>query len=66
LRRGFGRFDVFLNGNLVAPKGGFLTRMLIHGAPPQDEMLAAIGRAVADAEGDACQLPTAGTTNRRR
>ena len=54
---GFGQFDVFLDGNLVASKGGFLKRMLIHGAPPQAEMLAAIERALADKEGDACELP---------
>ena len=63
---GFGQFDVFLDGSLVASKGGFFKRMLIHGAPPQAEMLAAIERAVADQEGDACQLPSGDTTDRRR
>jgi selT/selW/selH-like putative selenoprotein len=61
---GFGQFDVFLDGNLVASKGGFLKRMLIHGAPPQAEMLAAIGHALADKEGDACELPNGGTVRR--
>ena len=54
---GFGQFDVFLDGDLVASKGGFFKRMLIHGAPPQDQMLTAIERALADREGDACELP---------
>jgi len=54
---GFGQFDVFLDGSLVASKGGFFKRMLIHGAPPQDQMLTAIERALADREGDACELP---------
>ena len=57
---GFGQFDVFLNGDLVASKGGFFKRMLIHGAPPQDQMLTAIERALADREGDACELPKDG------
>jgi selT/selW/selH-like putative selenoprotein len=57
---GFGQFDVFLDGSLVASKGGFFKRMLIHGAPPQAEILAAIGRAVADRQGDACELPDGG------
>ena len=61
---GFGQFDVFLDGNLVASKGGFLKRMLIHGAPPQAEMLAAIERALADKEGDACELPNGGVVRR--
>lgn len=54
---GFGQFDVLLNGSLVASKGGFWKRMLIHGAPPQKEILAAIDRALADRAGDACNLP---------
>ena len=58
---GFGQFDVFLDGSLVASKGGFFKRMLIHGAPPQEQLLAAIERAVADREGDACELPNAGS-----
>jgi selT/selW/selH-like putative selenoprotein len=41
---GFGQFDVFLNGKLVASKGGFFKRILIHGAPPQDQMLASRDR----------------------
>jgi len=61
---GFGQFDVLLDGNLVASKGGFFKRMLIHGAPPQAEMLAAIERALADKEGDACELPNGGMVRR--
>ena len=57
---GFGQFDVFLNGKLVASKGGFFKRILIHGAPPQDQMLAAIERALADREGDACERASGG------
>ena len=57
---GFGQFDVFLGSELVASKGGFLKRMLIHGAPPQATLLAAIERALADREGDACDLPKRG------
>ena len=61
---GFGQFDVFLDGSLVASKGGFFKRMLIHGAPPQAEILAAIERALAEREGDACALPDGGTLRR--
>ena len=61
---GFGQFDVFLEGILVASKGGFIKRMLIHGAPPQVEMLAAIERALADRQGDACELPNSGMRRR--
>jgi len=61
---GFGQFDVLLDGNLVASKGGFFKRMLIHGAPPQAEMPAAIERALADKEGDACALPNGGMVRR--
>jgi selT/selW/selH-like putative selenoprotein len=57
---GFGQFDVFLDGRLVASKGGLLKRMVIHGAPPQDRMLTAIERALADRQGDACELGTRG------
>jgi hypothetical protein len=38
--------------------------MLIHGAPPQAEMLAAIERALAAKEGDACELPSSGMVRR--
>ena len=55
----FGQFDVLLDGALVASKGGFWKRKLVHGAPPQPEILAAIDRALADREGDACEIPTA-------
>lgn len=61
---GFGQFDVFLDGDLVASKGGFFKRMLIHGAPPQAAMLAAIERALADKEGDACAIADGGTVRR--
>ncbi len=58
---GFGQFDVFLDGGLVASKGGFFKRMLIHGAPPQADLLGAIERALADRQGDSCTLPDDGT-----
>ena len=55
----FGQFDVLLDGELVASKGGFWKRKLIHGAPPQEKLLEAIDRALGDREGDACALPPA-------
>ena len=55
----FGQFDVLLDGELVASKGGFWTRKLKHGAPPQPRILEAIDRALADREGDACAIPEA-------
>lgn len=54
----FGQFDVLLEGELVASKGGFWKRMLVHGAPPQLRILEAIERALADREGDTCEIPT--------
>lgn len=54
----FGQFDVLLDGVLVASKGGFWKRKLVHGAPRQERLLEAIDRAVADREGDVCRLPT--------
>jgi selenoprotein W-related protein len=57
---GFGQFDVLLDGELVASKGGFWKRMLKHGAPPQPQILEAIDRALADREGDACEIPRDG------
>ncbi len=50
---GLGQFDVFLDGALVASKGGFVKRLLVHGAPPADRIWAAIERAVAGPAGDA-------------
>lgn len=55
----FGQFDVLLDGELVASKGGFWKRKLVHGAPPQQKLLEAIDRAVTIRDGDACTLPTA-------
>lgn len=55
---GFGQFDVLLDGELVASKGGLLKRMLVHGAPPQPQLLAVIERSVAAREGDTCTIPT--------
>jgi selT/selW/selH-like putative selenoprotein len=40
----FGQFDVLLDGKLVASKGGFWRRVTIHGAPPQERLLASIER----------------------
>ncbi len=54
----FGQFDVLLDGELVASKGGFWKRKLTHGAPAQEKILEAIHRALADREGDVCELPT--------
>lgn len=56
---GFGQFDVLLDGDVVASKGGFWKRMLIHGAPPQAQTVEAIERALADREGDSCAMPRA-------
>ena len=53
----FGQFDVLLDGQLVASKGGFWKRKLKHGAPPQPQLLEAIERALAVREGDACEVP---------
>jgi selT/selW/selH-like putative selenoprotein len=53
---GFGQFDVLLDGELVASKGGFWERMFKHGAPPQPEILKAIDRALADRAGDVCEI----------
>jgi selT/selW/selH-like putative selenoprotein len=62
---GFGQFDVLLDGALVASKGGFWKRMLVHGVPPQAQILEAIERALADREGDSCDItPTASKTER--
>lgn len=52
----FGQFDVFLDDELVASKGGFWARKLKHGAPPQAKIMEAIDRALADREGDACEI----------
>ena len=54
----FGQFDVLLDGELIASKGGFWKRKLTHGAPPQPQILVAIDRALAEREGDACEIPT--------
>lgn len=58
---GFGQFDVLLDGAIVASKGGFWKRMVTHGAPPQPQILKAIERALADREGDRCELPRSKT-----
>jgi len=52
----FGQFDVLLDGELIASKGGFWKRKLIHGAPQQPQILAAIERALADRAGDVCEI----------
>jgi selT/selW/selH-like putative selenoprotein len=56
----FGQFDVLLDGKLVASKGKFLRRMLIHGAPPQSELIESIERHLSVQTGDACELPASG------
>ena len=56
----FGQFDVLLDGELVASKGGFWKRKFTHGAPPHAKILEAINRAIAGREGDVCEIPPAG------
>jgi selT/selW/selH-like putative selenoprotein len=63
---GFGQFDVLLDGAMVASKGGFWKRMITHGAPPQPQIMEAIERALADREGDVCDISQSGTVARRR
>ena len=52
-----GQFDVILDGELIASKGGWWKRKLIHGAPSQEKLMAAIRSAMGDREGDYCELP---------
>lgn len=52
----FVQFDVLLDGELVASKGGFWLRKLKHHPPGQPEIIAAIERALADRDGDACDI----------
>jgi selT/selW/selH-like putative selenoprotein len=52
----FGQFDVRLDGKLVASKGGFWRRVTVHGAPPQDRLLAAIAKHLAVRDGDVCEI----------
>ena len=54
---GLGQFDVFLDGELVASKGGLLKRILVHGAPAPEIVWQSIERALADRDGAACELP---------
>lgn len=60
---GFGQFDVLLDGEIIASKGGFWKRMITHGAPPQPQILGAIERALADREGDLCEIPQSTTAD---
>ena len=62
---GFGQFDVLLDGELVASKGGFWKRMVTHGTPQQPQIMEAIQRALADREGDLCEISQSGTVARR-
>ncbi len=56
----FGQFDVRMDGEVVASRGQtFIRRMVAHGAPSPDEVLASIERHLAVSEGDACALPEA-------
>jgi len=55
----FGQFDVLLDEELVASKGGFWRRVTIHGAPPQARILAEIEKHLAVRDGDACEIGTA-------
>ena len=63
---GFGQFDVLLDGEIVASKGGFWKRMITHGAPPQPQIMDAIERALADREGDLCEISQSEPVVRRR
>jgi selT/selW/selH-like putative selenoprotein len=56
----FGQFDVLLDGEIVASKGGFWKRMVTHGAPAQSKILEAVERALADRPGDFCTVPQSG------
>ena len=62
---GFGQFDVLLDGEIVASKGGFWKRMITHGAPPQPQIMEAVERALADRDGDLCEISQPGTVARR-
>jgi selT/selW/selH-like putative selenoprotein len=62
---GFGQFDVLLDGEIVASKGGFWKRMVTHGAPPQPQILEAIERALRDREGDLCEISPSENVTRR-
>lgn len=55
-----GQFDVRIDGERVASKGGFLRRVLVHGAPAEEKLLEAIELHVGVRSGDACTLPEAG------
>ena len=55
----FGQFDVLLDGELVASKGGFWRRVTIHGAPPQERLLASIEKHLAVRDGDVCEIEPA-------
>jgi selT/selW/selH-like putative selenoprotein len=55
----FGQFDVLLDGVLVASKGGFWRRVTIHGAPPQERLLASIEKHLAVRDGDVCEIEPA-------
>ena len=52
----FGQFDVLLDGKLVASKGGFWRRVTVHGAPPQEQLLASIEKHLAVRDGDVCEI----------
>ena len=54
---GFGQFDVLLDDELVASKGGPVRRLLTHGAPARSRILEAIERHLALRPGEACELP---------
>jgi selT/selW/selH-like putative selenoprotein len=63
---GFGQFDVLLDGEIVASKGGFWKRVITHGAPPQPQIVDAIERALADRQGDFCEISQPPLVARRR
>ena len=53
---GFGQFDVFLDDELVASKGGVLKRMLKHGPPSEQVVRESIERVLAVRAGDVCAI----------
>lgn len=57
---GFGQFDVLLDDELVASKGGIVRRMLTHGAPAQRVVLEAIERRLVIRDGDSCEISERG------
>jgi hypothetical protein len=59
LERGDAHIDSMYSSTASSsPRRAASGRKLIHGAPPQAKILEAIDRALADREGDSCEMPT--------